>query len=90
MLLIVSWKTGLLRERVGEAAVRGTPNTGGSNHPTKHIHCTHCDSWMSSNSALLRHCKHFHQDISVEAPPRCPEQEESDSDEFLNGTRVSE
>ena len=57
-------------------------NTGGSNLPTEHIQCAHCDAWMSSNSALWRRCKRFHQDLAVEAYPRCPEQEESDSDAF--------
>ena len=83
MLFIVSWETGLLGERVGEAAVTGPPNTGGSNPPTKP--CDHCDAWMSSNSALWRQCKRFHQHLSVEAYPQCPEQEESDSDTFVLG-----
>ena len=83
MLFIVSWETGLLGERVGEAAVLGPPNSGGSNLPTKPR--AHCDAWMSSNSAMWRHCKRFHQDLSVEAYPQCPEQEESDSDVFVLG-----
>ena len=36
VLLVVSWKTGLLGERVGEANVLGPANFGGSNFPTKH------------------------------------------------------
>ena len=75
MLLILSWKTGLLGERVGEVAVLGPLNTGGSNTPTKHIQCAHCDAWLSSHSALWRRCKRFHQDLGVEAYLRCFEQE---------------
>ena len=40
---------------------------------------------MSSNSVLWRHCKRFHQDLSVEAYRQCPEQEDSDSDVFVLG-----
>ena len=83
MLFIVSWETGLPGERVGEAAVLGPPNAGGSNLPTNPR--AHCDASMSSNSALWRHCKRYHQDLSVEAYPQCPEQEEADSDVFVLG-----
>ena len=72
MFFIVSWETGLLGERVREVAVPVPPNTGGSNLPTKP--CAHCDAWMSSNLAFWRHCKRFHQDLSTEACPQCPEQ----------------
>ena len=51
----VSWKSGSLGERAGEAAVPGPANFGGSNIPTKHIQHTHCEAWMSSNSAFWRH-----------------------------------
>ena len=53
LLLTVSGKTGLLGERAGETAVLGPPNTGGSNLPTTHIQCTHCDAWMSSKFSAV-------------------------------------
>ena len=38
---------------------------------------------MSSNSALWRHCKRFHQDIELVISPQRSEQDEPDQNEFV-------